>query len=84
MRMHIIFGHRVESYEGEFNPEPLDIFPDVTVSEAPELIQEALDKHRELGEFKVVEMVVVEVDGDKLMGILYPPKETLKGRIVVV
>lgn len=69
MKLHVIFGQRVCSYEGEYAPEVLDCWDGYTVDENPEGFDQAVQKARsrtfgDAPEFSSVAVIDVTIDGD--------------------
>lgn len=44
MKIHVLFGQRVESYEGEFAPIPLDVIDQSIIDDDPEYQEKKLKK----------------------------------------
>ncbi len=69
MKLHIIFGQRVCSYEGEHAPEVLDCWDEYSFEANPEGFDQAVRKaqNRTAGpspEFSSVAVIDVTIDGD--------------------
>lgn len=66
MWLHILFGQRMQRYDGEYAPEPLECWSEYEVDENPEGFQEAIKKHQaKLGnEFDKMQVFKVRVDQD--------------------
>ena len=82
MKLHILFGQRKESYEGEFGPEVLTATDEFTLEENPDRWESELEttKRMNADEMQAMREIVVEVDGDKIRNLLLvTPK--VKGEI---
>ena len=82
MKLHVLFGHRKESYEGEYAPEPLLCWSEYEVEENTEGFEEALtDTLKQRGrEFAATRVFIIHIDGDKIRRHLVEAPE-LTGRI---
>lgn len=83
MNLHILFGHRKESYPGEHAPEPLLCWSEFEVDENPDgydadvlrtLQERAID-------FEVTRLILVRVDADAIGRLLREPP-VIVGEIV--
>jgi len=82
MRLHILFGQRRETYEGEYAPEALVVWDDYTFNENPEGFDKDV-KDAEIAfatEMVAMRVFLVEVDQDKLRRLLLS-MPTLQGDI---
>jgi len=72
MKLHILFGQRRCSYEGEYAPEALLCWDEYAVDNNPEGYEEDLAKTREkyASEMTSMRVIVVQVDGDKVSKLL--------------
>lgn len=66
MWLHILFGQRMQRYDGEYAPEPLECWSEFEVEENYEGFREAVEKHRKKldGEFENMQVFKVRVDHD--------------------
>lgn len=82
MKLHILFGHRKESYEGEFEPEPLLCWSESEVDENPEGFAEDVEKTLlERGkDFERTRMFTVRVNGEAIVRQMYEVPE-LEGEL---
>jgi len=72
MKLHILFGHRQEDYEGQYAPEALVCWDEFCVEENPEGFEEECSKYlkKTEGEFAATRVILVEVDGDEIVSHL--------------
>lgn len=78
MRLHVLFGQRIESHEGEYGPEVLACWDEFSVDENPDGFNDACDKARaDYGrDMAAMRIIEVEVDQDKI-------RHMLVGRVVL-
>ncbi len=71
MKLHILFGQRKQSYEGEYAPEVLTCWDEYAVDENPEGYEADIAKMREKygSEMSAME-VIIKIDGDKIVRLL--------------
>ena len=81
MKLKVIFGQRIERYEGQYAPEALEIMTEYDYSDNPEWLHNKLKEYTSLEEFYSVEIVDIEIDDKKLNSILYKKNNTLEGEI---
>jgi hypothetical protein len=83
MNLHILFGHRKESYEGEYTPEPLLCWSEFEVDDNPEGFDaDVLKTLKERGtDFEVTRLILIRVNGDAITRILRQPP-VLAGEVV--
>ncbi len=72
MKLHIIFGQRKCSYEGEHAPEALDIADEYTMGCNSQWLESRLKMHREDTSFQSVEILIVRVPDKAIDDLLCP------------
>ena len=77
MKLHIIFGQRKCSYEGEYGPEALDVADEFTVEDNPDWLEKRLKEHRRDKSFESVAVLVVRVPGKAIDDALFPKKHEI-------
>lgn len=77
MKLHILFGHREERYEGEHAPEPLLCWSEHEIDENSERFQQEVKEVLETRgkEFAATRMFVIRVDADEIVKRLYAEPE---------
>ena len=80
MKLYILFGHRFESYEGQYAPEALEVVDECTMDENSEWIYEKKKKYEETGDFDILKIMVVHID-NKTFDRLFFEIEALEGSI---
>lgn len=81
MKLHVLFGQRKEHYPGEYMPEALAVMDEFGQSDNPEYLDGELKKAVATDEFESVVVVVMEVNGAKVMELLRPSKPVLQVQI---
>ena len=83
MMLHILFGHRKESYEGENAPEPLLCWSEFEVDDNPKGFNDAVLRtlQERASDFEVTRLILVHVDGDAILRILRDPP-VIEGKVV--
>ena len=73
MKLHILFGHRKESYEGEYAPEPLLCWSEHEVQENGEGFADEVERTLAARgkDFQRTQMFVVRVDEDTILRDMY-------------
>ena len=66
MLLHVIFGQRVESYEGEFAPEALEVMDEYGYDENSEWLHKKLQYYRTDQSFANVEIMEIELGKDAI------------------
>ena len=82
MNLHILFGQRRQSYDGEFAPEPLLCWSAYEIDENPEGYDGAVEAAQKKAEkdFSSTQVFIIKVDGEKIAKILNEPV-VIKGEI---
>lgn len=72
MKLHILFGQRLQSYKGEYAPEALVCWDEFAVDENPEGFENECAKTEDkyASQFSAWRVIVVKVDGDKIVRLL--------------
>lgn len=72
MNLHILFGQRKQSYDGEHAPETLLCWTEYDIDENPEGFDAAVAEAKKKAErdFSSTRVLIVKVDGDKLDRLL--------------
>lgn len=72
MELHVLFGQRAESYEGEHAPEAFLVWDGGSVDENPEGFKRAVDEAKaELSsDIVATRVIVVRVDGERIRRLL--------------
>lgn len=70
MKLHIIFGQRHETYDGEYAPEVLDCWDESSLDENHEGFEASLEAAEGNKDFRAVRVVVVKIDGAKVGALL--------------
>lgn len=78
MKLYVIFGQRIERYEGECAPEVIDCWDENSAEENPDGYQDAIDKAKALtvgkgAEFLSVIVAEVSVNGGLVERALREP-----------
>lgn len=81
MKLHILFGHRKENYEGEYAPEALAVADELTMENRPDWLSEILSENQQEGYWAALKIVSVHVNGAALMKELYPESQDLQGSV---
>lgn len=82
MKIHILFGHRKESYDGEHAPEALEVADEYTNEENPDwILCKAADAEKSQ-EWQTVKIVELEISQSALMSALYPKPKPILATIV--
>lgn len=82
MKLHVLFGQRKERYPGEYMPEALAVMDEFGQSDNPEYLDGEMKKAVANDEFESLVVVVMEVNGAKVMELLRPSKPVLQVQIV--
>jgi hypothetical protein len=77
MKIHLIVGHRVENYPGEYCPEVLDAGDEYSNDENPVWIIDKLAEQRATKEFEAVDVITVELPVAVIMSRLYPQHQAI-------
>jgi len=80
MILKVLFGQRIESYEGEYAPEALAIADEYTDDDNPDYLLNELKKCQEDESFENLIMIEIEVDDEKIDSFLRPINK-IKGKI---
>jgi hypothetical protein len=81
MKLFILMGHRVESYEGEYGPEALETWDEYTEDENQQWIDEQLTKYKNDKTFASVAVIELKVSHKAIIEALYP-KNKLESEVV--
>lgn len=84
MKLHIIFGQRKCSYDGEFAPEALDIADEFTVDQNPVWLDLRLSEHRKDASFSAVEVLIVRVPSKAVIELLAPKAPEVEGTVTAL
>lgn len=82
MKIYVIFGQRIESYEGENAPEARDVIDEYSDEGNPEWLIQKLAEHRKESSFESVELIAIEIDENSVMCRLRPASVPILGAIV--
>ena len=80
MKLYVLFGQRICSYEGEYAPEALAIADEWCMDENPQYIENELDKYTKSKEFSSLKIIPIEVSLREIDERLSPPSP-IKGTI---
>lgn len=72
MKIKLIFGHRRESYDGQYAPEVLDAWDECCLEENYEGFAESLEKQKSSNCFASVAVVTLSVSNKDILAALYP------------
>lgn len=66
MRVYVLFGQRVETYDGQYAPEALDVIDEYTVEDNPQYMDQSLaqklEKHQ--AEFEGMAWFPLDIEGE--------------------
>ncbi len=82
MKIHILFGQRNESYEGEYAPEVLLAWDEPSIDENPDEFEAEIVRvmKKNEGEMMAMRVVATEVNADKIRQIRVG-RPVLKGKV---
>lgn len=72
MKLHVLFGQRIERYQGEYGLEALVCATEADVDGNPDYLPEQVEKYRESKEFAALAIVGLEVNEAEIRKILQP------------
>ena len=72
MKLHVLFGQREESYEGEYAPEALLCWDEFCVDDNPDGFDEECARYLQdhEGEFVASKVILIDIDGEKVRDLL--------------
>ena len=82
MKVHVLFGQRVQRYEGEYDLEALAVMSQADLDSNPDYLPAELDTHRKAGEFAALAIVTLEVPRQQIREILFPAAAPVAARVV--
>ena len=72
MLVHLLVGHREESYPGQYAPEFLEVADEYTMEENPQWLQDKYDEYKKDTSFASLTIVTTTLKTDQIMAALYP------------
>lgn len=81
MILKVIFVQRKCRYDGEFAPEAMECMTEYAYEDNPEWIENKLTLYKKNDEFTSAEIIDINIDENKVLGILFPAKDPINGKI---
>ncbi len=72
MKVHVLFGQRIEQYAGEYAPECIAVMSEWDLDENPEYLASEKTKADATGEFERTEVIALDVSDKAIMERLRP------------
>lgn len=82
MKLYILYAQRKERYVGEYAPEVLGAIDENGYSDNPDYLDGERAKALKTDEFESVVIVVLEVNGGKIMEALRPKSVVLSAEVI--
>jgi len=82
VKLHILFGQRVQSYPGQYAPEAIAIMDEWAEEENPDWLVEQKEAVDASNDFEVTEIITVEVSLDAIRARLNPQHEAIAGKVI--
>jgi len=82
MKLHILFGQRKCSYDGEYAPEALDVADEYAMEDNPEWLPGKRVEYDKQGDFESVAVLIVKVPNGAIDGALSPKVHEANAEVV--